>query len=190
MNIDGGEGFGKWSDAISKLIYFDCMPYFLKDLKQYKSVADLGGGNGNLKRFIPDAKTIDIDITKKPDVLADITEYKGEHDLLVIRYVLHYLDKAGVEKLLANIKSYHKGKVLLIQFVNDNGDIDIKRINSINENKHFLMTRDLFGYIKAFNILDVKYIEYRVTKEFYINRLKNSNAIEHNEKCFCILFEV
>jgi len=190
-NIDKGTKFGKWNDSISKLIYFDCMETFLKGVDTSGKVADYGGANGNLKKFIPQSISIDIDTSKKPDIIDNILFHKGNYKLIVIRYVLHYLTVQQRYKLFEHLQTFHKGKkVLLIQFVNDGKDFKIKRNNSINETKYFLTSENIKKLIKPFKTIKKDQISYRVTKEFYKNRLKNENAMAHDETIHSILMEI
>ena len=99
------------------------------------NVADYGGANGILKDHIPGIISIDIDPSKNPDIEADILKYKGDHDLIIIRFVLHYLNDYEIIKLFDHINSYHKGEILIIQFCNN--DLRSKYYNSRNEFKYF-----------------------------------------------------
>tara|TARA_R110000751_G_scaffold73709_2_gene149116 strand:+ start:28165 stop:28746 length:582 start_codon:yes stop_codon:yes gene_type:complete len=175
---DQGKAFGKWTDKISRYIYFDSLELILSDITIPDNVADYGGANGNIKEFIPQAITIDIDSSKDPDINADILEYKGEHKLIIIRYVLHYLNDYEVIKLFKHIKSYHKGEILIIQFCNN--DLISKYENSKNEFKYFRTEYQLEQLIpKESNLIFKEDIE--ITKDFYKNRLNLSGAKSHEE---------
>lgn len=187
FEIDQGEQFGKWLDETSELIYFNCMPIFLAMLPAFETLADYGGANGNLKRFIPKSISIDIDASKKPDIVDNVITHKGNYDVILIRYVLHYLTDKQVKKMLANIKQHHSGKVLIIQFTNQGKDLKIKRQNSINETKYFRTKKQLKKLLKGCNIEKQIEIKYQVTKQFYENRLHNYNATEHGETCIGLL---
>jgi hypothetical protein len=100
---DKGIDFGKWSDNTSKLMYFDSLKDILSKINTSGTVADFGGANGILKQFIPNIITIDIDVTKEPDILDNILTHKGVYDLIVIRFVLHYLNDYEVLQLFNNI---------------------------------------------------------------------------------------
>lgn len=189
-NTDKGRKFGLWNDQISKLMYFDCMDLFLKDIDISGKVADYGGANGNLKKFIPNSISIDIDPSKKPDVLDNILYHSGKYDLIIIRYVLHYLSNNERKELFDKIKSFHKGKVLIIQFTNDGNDFLTKKKNSINERKYFMDTNMLINTLKPFKTIKSDKIAYKVTKEFYRNRLENHNAKEHGETVHGILIQI
>ena len=103
--IDQATEFGRWTDRVSKLMYDTCTKEILSLIEIPKIVADYGGANGNLKQYIPNAISIDIDESKKPDVLDDIVEHVGRYDLIVIRYVLHYLNDYDVIELFKNISN-------------------------------------------------------------------------------------
>ena len=176
--IDQGENFGKWSDNTSKFLYQSSILEILNKIELPKKIADFGGGNGLLKEIVPSIITIDIDKTKKPDIVDNILTHKGKYDLIIIRYVLHYLNDYELIQLFNNIKSFHKGKLLIIQFCNN--DLISKYFNSKNEIKYFRtenQTESLIpkGFKKIFSM------NYICSKEFYKNRLQNENAIEHSE---------
>jgi len=173
-NEDKGLDFGKWNDPTSKLIYYDSVKEILQKINIPKKVADFGGGNGILKNFIPNIITIDIDPTKKPDVIDNILTHTGTYDLIIIRFVLHYLNDYEIIQLFNNLKS---SNILVIQFINN--DLLSKYENSINEFKYFRTENQLEALIPLGEIIYQK--EYIVTKEFYKNRLNNNNAIQHKE---------
>ena len=174
---DNGANFGKWEDGVSRLMYFDSTKDILSKISIPDIVADYGGANGNLKLFIPNSISVDIDESKNPDILDDILTHKGKYDLIVIRYVLHYLNDYQVLKLFESIKSYHNGKILLIQFCNN--DLKSKYENSINEFKYFRTEYQSEQLLPVFE--KIYSIEYECTKEFYKNRLNNDNGVPHNE---------
>lgn len=165
-SIDQGEKFGKWIDETSQLMYYNSMPLFLAMLPQFKRLADYGGANGNLKQFIPNSISIDIDPTKKPDIIDNIITHKGKYDVILIRYVLHYLTDSQVKQMLLNIKKNHSGKVLIIQFTNQGKDLKIKRANSVNETKYFRTKKELKQLLKGCKIEKQIEIKYQVKTEF------------------------
>ena len=177
--IDEGVNFGKWNDKTSKFMYFDCMKAILKKIDINGVIADYGGANSNLKAFLSTSISIDIDKSKNPDIEDDILKHESNYDWIVIRYVLHYMNDYEVLILFEKIKSFHKGKVLVIQFCNE--DLKTKYANSINELKYFRTEKQLKSLlpVEAKKIFS-KNIE--ITKEFYLNRLHIENAISHNEK--------
>lgn len=176
-NIDDGVNFGIWQDDVSKLMYYDSTKTILSTLNLSGRIADFGGGNGLLKQLYNNVITIDIDESKQPDIKDDILTHKGEYDIIFIRYVLHYLNDYEVIKLFENIKSFHKGKVIIQQFVNE--DLKTKYHNSINEFKYFRTESQLLALLPKCQ--KIYSIAYKVTKDFYRNRLKIENAKEHNE---------
>ena len=67
------------------------------------------------------------------------------------RFVLHYLNDYEVLQLFENIKSYHKGKILIIQFCNN--DLKSKYKNSLNESLYenqLPLLKEFVSYIKSF----------------------------------------
>lgn len=185
--VDAGTEFGLWDDPTSRFMYFDAMPFILTHVNTTGNVADYGGANGLLKRWIPHSISIDIDATKQPDITDDILTHQGDYDLIVIRYVLHYLNPKQRVALFEHIASFHAGNVLVIQFTNDGEDYIHKYENSYNEDKYFLTREDLFALTKGYDIQATTGQPYTVTAEFYANRLGNPNGKPHGEVCRSIL---
>ena len=187
LDVDKGKDFGRWTDPVSKFLYFDSMSLFLEgiDLSDYSKIADYGGANGLLKKFIPNALSIDYDPKKKPDIVDDILTHKGDYDLIVIRYVLHYLSNEEIQTLFHNLRDY-TGEIWIIQFASDGQDNRIKRANSRNEGtKYFRDTFRLFGEVeKHISLIESKAQSIDVTTEFYINRLENPEADRHYETIY------
>lgn len=175
---DKGINFGKWSDNTSKLMYFDSVKDILSKINIKGKVADYGGANGILKQFIPNIISIDIDASKNPDIIDNILTHKGIYDLIIIRFVLHYLNDYKVLQLFDNIKKYHRGRVLIIQFTNE--DLKSKYANSKNEFKYFRTKNQLENLLPKFE--NIYSIEYECTKEFYKNRLNIKKGIKHKEQ--------
>ena len=172
---DKGTQFGKWNDKTSKFLYVDSIKDILEIIKVEGTVGDYGGANGNLKQFLPQSISIDIDETKNPDIVDNILTHNKRYDWVIIRYVLHYLTDTEVIELFNNIQSTN---VMVIQFTNE--DLKTKYLNSKNETKYFRTKTQLESllpkgasnfYRKLFNC----------TKEFYRNRLGFDDAIEHIE---------
>ena len=174
--IDQATKFGTWGDETSKWMYNDCIDKILPHcgIKTSMTVADYGGGNGLLKDYIPQAVSIDIDIEKKPDILDDVITHQGRYDMVVMRYLLHYLTDTEVIKMFNNIRSK---RVLVIQFYNE--DLKIKYYNSINETKYFRTFSQILALIPKGRVMFCE--KYAVGKEFYKNRLGNDNGIAHTE---------
>lgn len=188
MNVDQGVTFGLWPDQTSKLIYWDLMPVMLNGVDTSGRVGDLGGGNGIIKTWVPQAVTIDVDETKQPDIVDNILTHVGDYDLVIIRYVLHYLDDHQVRALLRHLSLNHDGQILLIQFVND--DLEAKQANSVNETKWFRREDHLESLIAHTHlIVDRKSVGYRVGADFYRNRLGHPNPTPHNETVVGYLLE-
>lgn len=189
MKADQGISFGLWDDPVSRFLYIDCMSLFLSDIdiKQYKKVADYGGGNGLLKRFIPQSISVDIDEAKCPDIVDDILIHKGDYDLIFIRYVLHYLSEQQISQLFLNLKDYN-GQLMLIQFANDGIDLQIKKANSLNEGtKYFRDSTELLSLLNQHLKIDqLKAQTLSITPEFYLNRLGNPYTTDHIETVYFI----
>lgn len=176
--IDQGIGFGKWQDETSKFLYYESTKQILKLIEIPDRVADYGGGNGLLKQFIPQITTIDIDGSKGPDIVDDIITHKGEYDLIILRYVLHYLDDYKIIEMFKNIKRQHKGRILIQQFTNE--DLISKYENSQNEYKYFRTLPQLLALIPFDGNIIYKQ-DYIVTSQFYKNRLQLENGKDHLE---------
>jgi hypothetical protein len=186
MDVDQGTRFGSWTDPTSRLIYHDVMPVMLTGIDPRLQVLDLGGGNRLLQQWLPYSIAVDVDPSKEPDVVADVLTYtpRVAPDLVVMRYLLHYLTDAQVVELLRHVDTYHDGPVLVIQFVNDGFDLELKRRNSINEVKHFRNEGHLLSLVGLGGPRFLRRrvaVEYEVTAEFYRNRLGNPDGVTHNE---------
>ena len=174
-NEDDGLSFGTWDDEVSKFLYYDSTRDILKNINIPEHVADYGGANGLLKQFIPNAITIDKDPTKDPDIIDDILTHSESYGLVVLRYVLHYLNDYEVIKLFNNIKSKN---ILVIQFVND--DLISKYYNSVNEHKYFRTTDQLEALLPKHSE-PIYQKSYKLGQEFYQNRLGNGHYRTHME---------
>jgi hypothetical protein len=172
---DKGINFGKWTDNVSRFMYETSTKEILSKISIPKSVADYGGANGNLKQFIPNSISIDIDKSKNPDVLDNIVTHSKSYDLVVIRFVLHYLTDYEVIELFNTIQTK---KILLIQFVNN--DLKSKYKNSKNEKKYFRTEQQLKALIPN-RFKEIYSKDYTVDKEFYVNRLGKENYKNHQE---------
>lgn len=183
---DQGNDFGKWDDPVSWFLYHYSIKKILDKISIPENVADYGGANGILKDHIPGIISIDIDPSKNPDIEADILKYKGDHELIIIRFVLHYLNDYEVIKLFDHINSYHKGEILIIQFCNN--DLRSKYYNSRNEFKYF-RTEDQMEKLlpEGFKKIFSKMIG--ITPEFYQNRLNISDTIPHIENINAYYYE-
>lgn len=178
---DKGTQFGTWPNPTAQLIYHDIMPLALSGVDTSGNVADFGGGNGLLKQWIPHAISVDYDATKQPDIYADILTHRGNYDLIVIRYVLHYMTDEQVKQLFDNLASYSDCCVLVIQFVNN--DLAIKNYNSVNETKYFRNEQHVAGLIDPAKWLlrTRKAVPYHVDADFYRWRLAHPDPVEHDE---------
>lgn len=185
---DKGLEFGEWDDNTSKLMYYLSTPLFLSMVNTCGKVYDLGGGNGIIKKFISHAITVDIDESKKPDILEDIRAFVVPDDcnLVIIRYVFHYLTDNEIKQLISNIKC----PCLIIQFVNNSQhSLFIKKeiARQAGENKYFRTEPDLFGLLPyPKNKLT---IAYRVDPEFYLNRLNVIVGESHDEEIIGLYYE-
>ena len=188
MNIDQGTQFGRWEDETSRLMYFDAMPVLLSGIDTAGVVADYGGGNGLLKQWIPDAISIDTDTSKQPDVVGDVLTHTGNYDLIVMRYLLHYLDVNKIDRLFRHLAAFHSGRVLVIQFVND--DLKAKQANSVNESKTFFTESQLTALLSRYwTVTPGNAIDYTVSAEFYRNRLKHPTPTAHRERLIALNLE-
>lgn len=177
-DIDQGAAFGTWSDPVSRFMYQDSMPPILTAAKLTGHVGDFGGANGLLKAFYPNVTTIDTDDTKGPDIVDDILNHRGSYDTGWCRYVLHYLSDREVIRFLDYVKV---PRMIVVQFVNDEDDLRLKYANSYGEKKFFRTGTQLRALLPRKNRL-IFSRPYRVTPEFYRNRLKLDNAVEHGER--------
>lgn len=177
---DQGEAFGRWPNVTARLMYHDIMPIALNGIDTSGRVADLGGANGLMKEWIPQAVTVDYDDTKSPDICEDILQHVGDYDLITLRYVLHYMPDDVVRKLLYHIRQYHKGRVLVIQFAND--DLAAKQANSVGETKFFRTTIDTMKLLTEYwRVASAKAVDYVVDADFYRERLNHPSPTAHHE---------
>lgn len=172
---DQAEKFGKWNDEVSNFLYQTSTKEILSKISIPNLVADYGGANGNLKQFIPQSISIDIDSSKKPDILDNILTHSKKYDLIVLRYVLHYLNDYEVIQLFENLKALN---VLIIQF--ENNDLKAKYYNSQNEFKYFRTSQQLQKLLPI-NSKEIYSKEYELGQDFYINRLGKGNYKTHKE---------
>lgn len=178
---DQGLKFGMWNDKTSKFLYHISVKDILDKIKIPENVADYGGGNGILKKFIPYIKTIDIDKDKNPDIIDNIITHKGQYDLVIIRFVMHYLSDNEIIELLKNIKSK---EILVIQFVNKNKKI--KYENSQNEGDKYFRNKKETLQLMPENHTIIYSQKYTVNKDFYKNRLGLGNYKSHQEELLAI----
>lgn len=178
-NEDQGTAFGTWPDATSRLMYQDIMPLALSGIDTSGRVADFGGANGLLKQWIPHAVSVDYDASKNPDICESVLDHMGDYELVVMRYLLHYMPDSVVRTLFKRMGMWHNGRVLLIQFVNENVDDKIR--NSWGEVKFFRTEAQLKRLLTPFGIVSRKAVEYRVAADFYRNRLQHPAPFAHDE---------
>ena len=174
---DNGVNFGNWKDDVSEFLYKKSTKEILSLISVPQVVADYGGANGNLKQFIPQAVSIDKDPSKEPDIIDNILTHKNEYDLVVIRYVLHYLTDKEVLQLFKSIQSK---KTLVIQFVNN--DLESKYHNSQNEEQKYFRTEEQLKALlpkTAEKIYASK--SYTLGALFYENRLGKGVYKNHQE---------
>lgn len=184
-NVDAGTAFGTWTDETSQLMYTNAMPALLTGVNTRGKVLDLGGGNGLLRRWFDRLTTVDSDPDKQPDVLADITTYQPNvpYNLVVLRYVLHYLPDKQAARTLARIAQWHTGPLLVVQFVAPTtADLEAKYANSVNETKWFRTEPQLRALLGPWEPVHRVAVEYDVVPEFYANRLAHPNPTGHPER--------
>lgn len=179
--VDKGLEFGMWNDKTSKFLYHTSVKNILSKIKIPENVADYGGGNGILKKFIAHIKTIDIDKEKNPDIIDNIITHKGEYDLIIIRFVMHYLSDNEIIELFKNIKSK---EILVIQFINE--DKEIKYENSQNEGHKYFRNKKETLQLMPKNHSIIYNQKYTVSKDFYKNRLGLGNYKSHQEELIAI----
>ena len=177
METDGGTSFGKWPNRTAQLIYFDAMPALLPTVTG--PVVDLGGGNGLLKQWLPQALSVDKDASKEPDVVADLLTWSStNYPTGVMRYVLHYLPDEQAQQLLTHVATY-LNRLVLVQFVND--DLPAKQANSLNEQVWFRTETQLSALLGPWQVVERRRLDYTVDAEFYRWRLNNPNGTAHTE---------
>lgn len=178
--VDGGEGFGLWPDATSRLMYHDAMPALLSGVARSGMTLDLGGGNGLSRQWFDRVVTVDTDASKHPDVVADALTYTPTMRVsrVLLRYVLHYLTDEQVLALLQHVASY-TAQVVLVQFVN--ADLGAKHANSVNESKWFRTEPWLKSLLGPWRVQRRVAVSYDVDPEFYRNRLGHPNPTGHRE---------
>lgn len=182
-DLDQGKNFGTWGDRVSKLMYQDSNSLFDKIDFEGKKVADFGGANGLLGKAlnIDDYTVVDIDKNKadsKHFINDSILTHKGDYDIIIIRYVLHYLSDEEVTRLIENIKSFHKGELIILQFTNDGEDMDKKvGVSAMFEQptdgkKYFRTNNELLDLLSPIrdNLIENKDLHFEITEEFYNNR--------------------
>jgi hypothetical protein len=183
---DQGRDFGLWPDPTSRLLYHDAMPVLLNGVELPPPILDLGGANGLLRDFVDGpVTTLDIDLTKQPDIVGDARTWSPPERFsfgsIVVRYLLHYLDDDDVWGLFHLVHGYHRGPLLVIQFTNEPADMPAKVASSRNETAFFRTPTEVEGLFGPWKVRDRKRIDYRVCKEFYVNRLGNPDGVEHGE---------
>lgn len=189
-DVDQGQAFGSWGDPTSRLIYHDAMPALLSGVDRSGHVLDLGGGNGLAREWFPNLTTVDTDAAKGPDVVADALTYvpPARPDLVLLRYVLHYLNGYDVVRLLRHVTTY-ADTLLVVQFVND--DLVAKRANSVNESKVFRTEMHLGQLVRPWwRLVRRIAVEYEVHPDFYRNRLGHPNPTAHAERVVSYYCEV
>jgi hypothetical protein len=181
---DQGRDFGRWSDPTSRLMYHDVMPVMLNGVDTAGPVIDLGGANGLLREFIRGrVLTVDIDASKGPDVVADVRKWVPVEPaaLVVMRYLLHYLNDTDARALFQHVRNWHPGRLLVIQFANDWRHMQAKRESSLGETVYFRTPEHVESLFGPWAIIDRKRVDYTVRREFYANRLGNPDGREHGE---------
>ncbi len=177
LTIDQGEDFGKWDDQVSRMLYHTSTKEILNRIyiPNTGRIIDVGGANGLMREFIPDIVTLDYDMDKNPDIVADIRESKVTgYKLAILRYVLHYMNDYDVIRALENLDV---DNILIIQFTNE--DLISKYKNSVNELKYFRTASQLEALLPGYEKIYSK--EYIVTAEFYKNRLRLMDGSSHFE---------
>lgn len=179
---DGGTRFGTWGDRTSLLLYEGVMPLLLSQVELDGVVGDYGGANGLLRRWVPGAITVDRDPSKHPDVLDDVVHHTGVYDVVVMRYLLHYLTDTEVRTMLCTVRT---DRVVLVQFTNEGDELTTKRTISAAAGESPKHLRTLVELVTLFcggwTLRTHVQVTYRVHPEFYENRLGVTGAPEHGE---------
>lgn len=195
-DLDQGKEFGTWGDRVSKLMYNESNSLFSGIEFEGKRVADFGGGNGLFGKAmgISDYIVVDIDSNKKDTehfINDSILTHKGEYDIIVIRYVLHYLSDDEVRTLITNIKSFHKGILAILQFTNEGEDmVKKKEVSASFEQptdgrKYFRTLSELNNLLSPIqgDLIARKAVSFDITEEFYNNRFGlNITEVSHKEQ--------
>jgi hypothetical protein len=181
MNLDQGTDFGIWTDSVSRFMYNTSSRAFFGviDFEHNEKVGDYGGANSLLKNILPNwinYTSIDMDESKKPDIVDDIITHKGNYDTVILRYVIHYLNDSQVIELFKNIKA---NRILVQQFFNKD---TILKSKFDPMGYRFFRNRQEFNNLIGFAGKDIGKIEYDVTDEFYSNRFNlPCKPVKHKE---------
>lgn len=177
--VDQGTAFGTWADPVSRFMYHEFLDSLVRNdiIKFEGTVGDFGGANGLLKKYIPDhhVTTIDIDASKKPDVVADILQHDDYYGTAFTRYVMHYLTDLEVIRFVNLVNA---GKLLMIEFTNE--DLRTKYVNSVEEVKYF-RTRSQLEALLGGGAKLLHSESYTVDAQFYHNRLGTPHGVPHEE---------
>jgi hypothetical protein len=98
-----------------------------------------------------------------------------------MRYVMHYMPDDVLRAMLRHVASYHKGRLLIIQFTN--ADLVSKYANSIGETKWFRTQDDTTTLLQdAWQVVSYNHFDYVVYADFYRQRLGHPNPSSHDER--------
>jgi hypothetical protein len=177
--IDTAITFGKGNSPTSRLLYHRIFDLIRDRIPSFAKVYDLGGGNGVSKAYFPSVVTVDNNPEMEPDILADILEFEvpDEADLILIRYVAHYLQEEQLIKLLE--RSSHK-PILFIQFTNS--DPDDKLLQSLfkgqgeEDHKTFRDWDHFVHLLEPRGFRQIIRVDYEVEPMFYVERFGRQGA--------------
>jgi len=171
--------FGKGEGPTSQLLYRHSFELLRGRIPSFRTVYDLGGGNGMAKAWWPTVITVDNNPAMEPDICADIREYAVPDDaeLIVLRYVAHYLSDQELTRLLERV---HHKPVLLIQFTNENpGDKYAQtgtRGQGAEDGKTFRTWAGLVHLLEPWGFRQRLRIDYEVEPGFYVERFGKPGA--------------
>jgi hypothetical protein len=176
--VDDGTNFGTWGDPTSQYMYSGVMVEGVLPYVNFTGhVGDFGGANGLLRKFIQNkVTTIDMDPTKKPDIVDDITQHHLPYDTAFCRYVTHYLTDKQVIDFTHDVNA---DTLIMVEFTNE--DLISKYQNSVNETKNFRTYDQLRALLPDEQTTLVFSRHYVVTPDFYVNRLGLHGAVAHLE---------
>lgn len=177
--IDCATNFGKGESPTSRLLYHRIFDLIRGRIPSFAKVYDLGGGNGISKAYFPSVVTVDNNPEMKPDIVANILEFEvpKDADLILIRYVAHYLQNEELEQLLE--QSNHK-PILFIQFANSNPNDKLLQSvikgEGLEDHKTFRDWDYFAQLLETRGFRQIMQIAYEVEPLFYAERFGRPGA--------------
>jgi hypothetical protein len=173
------KNFAKWEDNISQMMYHSIISLmFAGEATEGLKIGDFGGANGILRKYLCDNEYVTIDKSQdnNPDICDNILTHTGSYDLIICRYVIHYLNDNEVTLFFQHLRQTYKGKtLLLVNFFNNGKDLKKKKkVASYQEEEKTKVFRN-FNQFKALikpSRCQVKAkVQLKINKDFYKNRL-------------------